>query len=237
MRKFLLLIAFCPGPVAWSQQPAANPFPKTITVTGSSEMEIIPDEVYVNVVLKEYQKKGEPKRNLEILKNNFLASCLQAGIPDSVISIASYGGHNNYWLLRKSKKTNPDLFATITYQVRFSASKQMDELVEKLDDEATQGFDIVYSSHSKMTEFRKQVKTHAIKAAKEKALYLTDAIQEKLGVAITVKEPDETAYGIRGQFYYSNEINRSVSEPPAGATVDFKKIKLRYEIHMVFALQ
>jgi len=42
----------------------------------------------------------------------------------------------------------------------------MDALVDKLDDDATQSFLIVSTSHSKITEFRKQLKIQAIKAAK-----------------------------------------------------------------------
>ena len=55
----LLLLA-----TANSQTTTNNPFPKTITVTGSAEMEISPDEIYVDVVLKEYQKRGEDKKDI-----------------------------------------------------------------------------------------------------------------------------------------------------------------------------
>jgi hypothetical protein len=57
----------------------------------------------------------------------------------------------------------------------------MDKLVEKLDDDATQNFLIVSTDHSKMAEFRRQLKIAAVKAAKEKGIYLTDAIGERLG--------------------------------------------------------
>src|SRR5258706_8385 len=147
MRKIILLAVLCPAFfMARSQQPLANPFPKTISVSGSAEMEIIPDEIYVNVVLREYQKRGEDKKELETLKNDFLTACKAAGLADSAISIVFYTGYNNYFWLRKKKRT-PDLLASITYQVKFSASKQMDDLVDKLDDEATQSFDIVIKCH------------------------------------------------------------------------------------------
>jgi uncharacterized protein YggE len=240
MRKILLLAATCyffSG--ASGQQPAANPFPKTITVTGSAEMEVIPDEIYVNVVIREYQKRGEDKKELETLKTDFIAACKTIGIADSAISIVSYTGFNNYYWLRKKKKS-PDLNASITYQVKFSASKQMDDLIEKLDDEATQSFDIVNTSHSKMTEFRRQLKIGAVKAAKEKAIYLTDAIGEKLGSAITVKEPDESnirianvSNGIYSQTRYESNYKPS----DKSIEVDFKKIKLRYEVSVIFAIQ
>src|SRR6188474_3069967 len=98
-----------------------NPFPKTITVSGSAEMEIIPDEICVNIELKEYQKRGESKKDIETIKSEFLQSCKTAGIPDSSISIASYNGFNTYYWFRKKKK-DPNLNSGISYQVKFKNS-------------------------------------------------------------------------------------------------------------------
>lgn len=227
----------------FAQQPATvNPFPKTITVSGSAEMDLIPDEIYVNITLREYQKKGESKKELETIKTQFLEYCKSAGIPDSVISISSFTGYNNYYNFRRKKKDN-DLMASIVYQVKFKDSKTMDLLVEKLDDEATQNFVIASTSHSKMTEFRKQLKIKAIQAAKDKGIYLTEAIGEKLGAAITINEPDVTdIYSsndnirIRGtNSFTSNMVFDKKDE--YSQQVDFKKIKLRFEVSVIFALQ
>ena len=135
----------------YAQQPVCNPFPKTITVTGTSEMENITDEIYVQTDLREYKKRGGEKEDLESIKTNFLTNCKSIGLADSVITIASYEGLNNVNWWRKRKK-DPDLFATISYQIKFSSSKKMDELIDKLDDEATSNFRIVRTWHSKMSE-------------------------------------------------------------------------------------
>jgi len=218
-----------------------NPYPKTISVSGSAEMEIVPDEIYVNVMLTEYQKRGESKKDIEIIKTQFLESCKAAGIPDSLNSIVSYSGNNNYYNIRKKKK-NTDLLANITYQVKFKSSKLMDELVEKLDDNATQNFLIVSASHSRITEFRRQLKIKAVQAAKEKGIYLTEAVEEKLGEAITITEPTEwqplnqnlvLSNSSMSQYRFSAEADGL----PSTSEVDFKKIKLRFEVSVVFALK
>jgi len=221
------------------ERSVSNPYPKTINVSGSADMEIVPDEIYVQVDLKEYKKKGENKVELEKIKADFLSKCKSAGIEDSLVSIASYEGTNyNYWLMRRQKK-NPDMFAGIAYQIKFRDSKKMDQLVELLDDEATANFRIVKVSHSKMTEYRKQLKIQAIKAAKDKGVYLSEAINEKIGEAITITEPEENQSGI-----YENRAMSQVSnvagyngEGFSGTGVDFKKIKVRYEVNVVFALK
>ena len=222
-----------------------NPFPKTITVSGSAEMEIIPDEIYVNIELKEYQKKGESKKDIETIKADFLQSCKTSGIPDSSISIASYNGFNTYYWFRKKRK-DPNLNSGITYQVKFKNSDLMDRLVERLDDDATQSFLIVSTSHSKIIEYRKQLKIQAMKAAKEKGIYLAEAIGERIGETITIHEPAEnqinpyanmfenTRLGVNG-IYYKSLDQDSIS--PKIQEVDFKKIKLRFEVEVVFALK
>jgi uncharacterized protein YggE len=247
MKKIILIAVLCPALfMVKAQQPSGNPFPKTITVSGSAAMEVVPDQIFVNVMLREYQKRGEEKKDLEKIKTDFLEACRASGLPDSVVSIVSYTGYNNYFWLRKKKK-NPDLNASITYQIVFSNSRQMDDMVDKLDDEATQSFNIVSTSHSKMTEFRKQLKIQAVKAAKDKAIYLTDAIAEKLGSAITVKEPEENGsdvYGLTGRLKGVNVASQSnayyksaVNDYDKGVEIDFKKLKLRYEVDVIFALQ
>jgi uncharacterized protein YggE len=239
---FCVTVAVLTGKLS-AQQPAANPFPKTISVSGAAEMEVIPDQIFVNIVLREYQKKNEPKKDLETLKTNFMDACHAIGLPDSIISIASYTGFNNYYWLRKDRKKTPDLFTSITYQVKFSNSKQMDELIEKLDDEATQSFDIVNTSHSKMPEYRKQLKIMAVKAAKDKGIYLTEAIGEKLGPAITVTEPNESGVlTTMSSNRVFSQANMGVNTRYDGGNdktveIDFKRIKLRYEVSVVFALQ
>jgi len=202
----------------------------------------------VNIELREYQKKGEDKKNIEIIKAQFLESCKSTGIPDSSISIVSYTGYNNYyWWKRKKKDIN--LNAGITYQVKFKTSELMDRLIEKLDDDATQSFLIVSTSHSKITEFRKQLKIQAVKAAKDKAGYLAEAIGEKTGVAISISEPNEINLyngvnenirirGANSVSYFANEGVQGLGiVDNKGQEVDFKKIKLRFEVTAVFSLQ
>ncbi len=77
-------------------------------------MEIIPDEIYVNVVLREYQKRGENKKELETLKTDFINACKLSGIADSAVSIVSYTGYNSYFWLKKKKKHQIFLLVLLT---------------------------------------------------------------------------------------------------------------------------
>ena len=59
--SILALLTSC-GETILKDQPA-----KKISVTGSAEMEIVPDEIYVNFTLREYMDGSKPKINLEDL--------------------------------------------------------------------------------------------------------------------------------------------------------------------------
>jgi uncharacterized protein len=234
MKKMTITLIMLFSLVYVNAQNEKNLFPRTITVTGSAEMEIVPDEIYVQVDLKEYDKKGQGKVSIDRIKQDFLRSVKSLGIPDTLVSIAAFDALNsNPWLRKKHKKD--ELYATISYQVKVSDSKQLDQLVDLLDDNATENFFIQRTATSRMEELRKKLKIDAIKAARNKAVYLAEAINEKPGVAITINEPVEyyTPY-----VYNMKASNMQLTDqaPEDGSPVSFKKIKMKYDVTVVFQL-
>ncbi len=239
MKKIIfILLILISYQYSFSQNDFTDPYPKKITVTGSAELELVPDEIFVNIKLQEYQKKNQDKRDLDMIKTEFLNACSTAGIPDSCISIYSYDGLNNYLWSKRRKSKDTELLTSITYQVKFSGSMQMDKLIEKLDDEATKAFDIDNTSHSKMIEYRKLVKIQAIKAAREKAAYLLEAIGEKPEILISVTELDVPAY-TNSYFQYNNLYNNNYQDSIISPSTDiiFKKIKIRSEVQVVYSIR
>jgi uncharacterized protein len=248
MKSVLLVITMLLIGMSSFSQTVANPYPKTISVTGSAEMEIVPDEIFVNVDLKEYEKKGNGKQTIDRIRQDFLAAVRSLGLPDTAVSIAAYDGLNGNPWWRKKNKLKDELYASVTYQVKLRNSTQVevklrnstqvDQLVDKLDDAATQNFYVARTSHSKLDELRKQLKIQAIKAAKEKAGYLSEAINEKIGDAVTISEPVEYF-----QPYFNTMANVRMKgevmnqSAPEEAQADFKKIKLKFDVSVVFALK
>lgn len=240
MKTRILTLAVLLLSIAGFAQTAPNPFPRTITVNGSAEMEVVPDEIYVQVYLKEYEKKGGGKITIDKIRQDFLTAVRSLGLPDSSISVSGYDANNyNPWWRKKNKKE--ELYASITYQVKLRNTAQVDQLVDRLDDNATQNFYISRVSHSRVEEYRRTLKMQAVKAAKDKAQYLADAVNEKVGVAITINEPSE----YYPQPYYANmrsnmAMKAEVADAGAPADqpqADFKKMKLRYDVNVVFELK
>lgn len=216
-----------------------NPYPRTITVSGSAETEVKPDEIYVQVDLKEYDKKGSGKVSIDKIRQDFLAAVRSLGIPDTAVNIAGYGGYNgNPWWWKKHKKE--ELYATITYQVKLRSSAQVDQLVDKLDDNATQNFFIQRTAYSKMDELKKNLKIQAVQNAKEKATYLANAIDETVGVAVTINEPNEfyqPYYNMAPRAMAMKSAVADQESAPDEQQADFKKMKVKYDVTVVFALK
>src|SRR5215831_11906345 len=205
-----------------------KPIQRTISVNGSSEMEVIPDEIYVQVDLREYNKKNGDKVDINTIKNNFLEACKSIGLTEKDVTIQSYQGYdNNYWFWKKNKKQNPDMKASISYWIKVSKVDMLDALVDEMDDEATQNFFIAKTSYSKIDEVKKDLKIAAIKAARDKATYLAEAIGEHVGEATTINEPSEI--NNQPQPVYANVMMKAANaegytQPPMD--IDFKKIKI-----------
>jgi uncharacterized protein YggE len=236
MKKILIAFAFS----LFLREAIAQetkPIQKTISVSGSSEIEVVPDEIYVQVDLREYNKKNGDKVDINSIKNNFLAACKSIGLTEKDVTVQSYQGYdNNYWWMKKKK--NPDLKASISYSIKVSKVDMLDALVDKMDDEATQNFFIAKASYSKMDELKRDLKIAAVKAAREKAIYLSEAIGEHIGEALTINDPTEVNPPPRP--YYANEMMKAARAEDSTAPamdVDFKKIKLQYEVNVVFALK
>lgn len=239
MKSIFVLIALVMTSVCAFSQQTTTP-QRTINVSGSSKMEVTPDQIFIQVTLQEYNKRNGDKVDIETIRNQFLAACKSIGIADSNVTVQSYSGwDNNYWWYRKNKKDNPDMKASVTYEIMVNSVSKMDELVDKMDDAATQNFAISRVWYSKMEEVKKQLKIAAIKAAKDKADYLAAAVGEEVGHAITINDPGEV--NVYPQtVLYANSVMKDAAygnsvEPPMN--VDFKKIKLQFEVNVVFELK
>ena len=94
MKKILLTGLYFAVFLPLSAQNNLSEQSHTIEVTGTAEMEFIPDQIFVSFDLKEYDQKNSGKIPIAEIKSNFLKSYHEAGIQDSLISIDSYEALN-----------------------------------------------------------------------------------------------------------------------------------------------
>ena len=113
MKTMFLLVASSVLVMTSFGQNSPNPYPRTITVNGSAEMEIVPDEIFVLVDLREYEKKGQAKMTIDKIRQVFLTAVRSLGIPDSAVVIAGYDGMNGNPWWRKKNKLKDELYSSI----------------------------------------------------------------------------------------------------------------------------
>ena len=225
----------------------------SIKVIGTAEMEIVPDEIYMSVTLKEYTKDKKKFTIEEMEKNlvNFIEKVTATEKKDiKMDNMSAY--------VLSMKRKNKDEVITKSYDVKFKNSQQVYMLYSVMDSLGISKAFVSKYSHSKMDEYKKQIKINAIKAAKEKSEYLLQAIGEKPGKALSVTEitgfvsvNDGTYDNGRENNYYSNSSYGVVQSRTSGVfsgsdssgeragerTIGDKTIKLNYTINAEFEIQ
>ncbi|MBL3658164.1 SIMPL domain-containing protein [Fulvivirga sediminis] len=227
--SFMLLI----GLSAFAQQMVNNNgmLVKKIEVRGNAKMEIIPDEIYVRIDLKEY-KDGSKKVEMNKLEAELVKAVKNIGLSQENLQVENIYGYN--WDPRK--KRSDDFMATKSFRLKVSNVKMMNDLIDKLDPEGIHSMGIDEVSHSKIEEYRKDLKLKALKEAKQKAEYLLAGIDEEIGSALEIEEIDYNApTPIMGR---SMAMMKSESaEMDYQSNLDFKNITINSEIRAVFEIK
>lgn len=203
-----------------------------IEVTGKAEMEIIPDQIYIKVLLSEKDTKN--KVSVSELEKQMIQKLKEIGINiDKELMVKDMGSNFKNYLLSKK-----EIILTKEYQVIVHDGKTASQLFVELEKIGISNIDIEKLDHSKMEQFRREVKINAIKASKEKAEALTAAINQGIGRAIYIQEI-QNFYGypqvsnnimIRG---IASGYNTSNNQPE----IDFEKIHIEYSIMCRFELK
>ena len=244
---FLTVVYFTQ--VSFTNSPNEKIKTRTIEVTGSAEMAVHPDKIKLKIILHNYSSSKSMKEEKEfykILKKN--------GVKEENIimdkSINGWGWYWNWYYYRSLSRQN----FTVTIDSAVNPKGLMLDLKKKW----VKSISVSEKSNTKTQEYRKKVKIMAIKAAKEKATYLLEALGEKLDYVVSIKEitPENInrPYGYNPYYggtpwnisYWNNSRPSSVSNTIVNSnqtTEQKNKLsgiatnKLRYEVKVVFTIQ
>ena len=208
---------------------------RRIEVTGSAEAEVTPDIIYLGISLKEYFKDNNSKKKVEIeeLEKQLQTAVLNAGIPKENFMINNISSYNFYW----NKKKNPDFLASKQYRIKVTDLNKFNQIMSAVDPKGIEYSNIESYDYSKIETLKSELKIKALKAAKTKASYLAESIGEKLGGALEIQEINNEYYP--QPMYRANTMMKSdaMAESAPMPDIDFKKIKLNYQMRTVFELK
>ncbi|MDX2174335.1 MAG: SIMPL domain-containing protein [Bacteroidota bacterium] len=235
MKKSILVLAvFIFGLKITQAQVSENlnskPF---IEVTGTSETEITPDEIYITITLQERAENRE-KLNIEKQEDDLKQNIKELGIDISNLTLNTANSD-----FRKIKSLKKDVIISKSYTLKITNSDLIGKVYERLD--KINAFDAYISklNHTKILEYTKENRIKAIKAAKDKVDYLLLAAGKQAGNPLQITEVDNsvnnTPYNYYGGYYnrrsaasnvvqsYSN-IDNSDSDKDE---ISIKKIKIK----------
>ena len=240
LAKVLLIstLIFTNGFVSNAQQVIMEkPLVKKIEVTGSAEQEVLPDEIYVTVSLREYFKDKDNKSKVDImvLEKQLQKAVEEAGIPKENFTIGTLNGNREWW----GKKKPTTFLEGKSYILKVPNLYKIDGIISKVDEKGIAYTNIDRYEFSKIEQLRKDIKIKALQAAKDKAKYLLEGIGEQMGEALEIIEIDQS---YSPQPVYSNMMMRSAkmdasADVMSESTIDVQKIKVRYEMKAAFRIK
>lgn len=121
-----------------------------------------------------------------------------------------------------------------TFELVLTDLKEVNDILAKVQIKGINSMRIAALKNKNIVKYREQVKIEAMKAAKKKAGYLLESVNEELGSVISVIELDENIPIWRPENILSNSI---ISSNDSDINQSMRKIKLKYEIKVRFEIK
>lgn len=236
----LALLASCGG-----REVRVEAKERTITVTGSADATLTPDEVTLTIQIAEYYKeqydpnvKEKDYKNLvkiAEIEKPIMDLLKKSGVADSCIHF-SYMNTSWRWYYYEEKK--PVNFEK-TLSIKFKDFNKAVALIEQLDTKGINSLSLGDFHSSKEQQMRKDLKAEALKNAQEKAQNMLAKIDHQLGDVVSIKELDDND----NNWYWRNPIsqsslsNSSYSEAAVSSPASPQDIKMRYEVMAEFEIE
>ncbi|MCV9388098.1 SIMPL domain-containing protein [Reichenbachiella ulvae] len=238
MKSYLVLILFAFYSLhAFSQEGSKNFIDQNyIEVIGMAEKEIMPNEIYLKVVISE--KDNKAKESLEQLESKMINKLEGIGLDiEKQLSIQDLGSNFQFYFLLKT-----DIFSTREYEILVYDAHSAAKVIVGLEEVGISNISISKMDHNDLESITMDLKQEAILNAKKKADKLSQALGQKAGRAIYIFEMDEADLSqvLSGRVAGLRIRGASSiygSSAPKAANVNFDKIKIKSKIQVRFILE
>ncbi|MFR7824100.1 MAG: SIMPL domain-containing protein [Odoribacter splanchnicus] len=201
-----------------------------IEVTGTSEIEIVPDKIHYLIEIREYfeeefdgkSKPEEYHTKVPLLKieQELREALAKAGIPQNAIRTQEIG---DYW-----RQQGQDFLVSKKFDITLTDFNQINEIVNRIDTKGVHYMRIGELENKDMLAYHQKGKIEALKAAQKKATYLVEALGKSLGDVIRIVEKDS---GNAFPFAQSNVLSSD-----AALFDNFRTIKKNYSMLVRFEI-
>ena len=210
-----------------------------IEINGYAEKEVIPNEIYIGIVLHERMENKE-KITIEFQEKQLIEAITKLNIPLTQLSVSD--ANADYVRVKWQKR---DVMTKKEYQLKVENATAVGHVFEALENLSIQDGYISHVSHTEIDSLRQAVRIEAIKAAKNKADYLLEAIGQQTGKALIISEQNTGSFSGEGHDFENNITanynssygNKLFDSYEKKNEIEFKKIKLHYGIYAKFSIK
>jgi len=202
----------------------------TISVYGSAERVLEPDVIVVSVTLQEYTDNSTGmKKMIEQLEEDLLQLAKTVGTAENAVLINNVNGYSDYGGYGGSA----EFMVSKTYQISLDSREKLDALLTKVDGQGLTNVAITQFSHSKLDEYRDELKGEAIANARREAELLLKSTGKSLGELVAIEVYSDYSSG------YYDGYSPFIGKLPAGnaGKVVIKPITLRYSLRTMFEIK
>ena len=200
-----------------------------IEVTGTSEIEIVPDRIHYLIEIREYFEeefdgKSKPeeyhtKVPLPQIEQKLREALTQAGVPKDAVRTQEVG---DYW-----RQQGQDFLVSKRFDITLTDFKQIDKILKYIDTKGINTMRIGELENKDIAMYHQKGKIEALKAAQRKATYLVEAMGKKLGDVVRIVEESGNQFA----FPQSNVMSSN-----ATSFDNFRTIKKSYSMLVRFEI-
>ncbi|MBE6189795.1 MAG: DUF541 domain-containing protein [Rikenellaceae bacterium] len=187
MKKMMLVLAALVVVAASASAQQTEAFPSYIEVTGVAEKEVAPNEIYLSITINERDSKG--KISVDEQQREMLAALKKLGVkPDSQLKMVD---------LTSSYFKRGNALAKAQYELKLGSAVEVAKVWRALDGLGISQVTVTKVSHTDLEKFKAETRTEAIRAARDNARALAEAIDQKAGKCFWIADyssPVRTVY-------------------------------------------
>ena len=234
MKKLLLVVLFCCSTVAYGQGTVttrATADKRFIEVMGTASKAVTPDKVFLAITLKS-QVANRQQLTVQQQEDALRQLLLKSKVDLSLLTLADASAD-----IVLSKKKAADYAFEKSFVLQLATAEQVTKIAQELQNMRIGELAIAKTEYSKIESLQKEVRIAAIKAAKDKAEYLLQAIGEQVDKPLEIQEAQDSFFARSpiSNTMLSNSI--SVVSEEDRAPTEFSKIQVKFSYSVKFGIK
>ena len=176
MKKLLIaMAALAAVATAQAQNSDTWHYEDAVQVNGKAEKKITPDEIYVAITIRDSDNKNQTVEQMEArMKREFAALGIDIA---SALKVAG---------MANAPRKRSDLDTQRSYELKVAGTATLGSVFEVLGEMDVRTASVVRATHSRIEDFRREVRIEAVKNAQQIASELAEAVDQKIGPAVWI---------------------------------------------------